>query len=235
MSQRPMDDASLAEAIARGDGAAARELYRCHCHAILRFAMAMTNNRTAAEDIVHDTFVELLRRPRNYDPARGSLRAFLYGIARNRIASSARRAAPRAPQLHEGEVYQLSQLVAAPLELDAAPQADALEAPTPEDQTQRAQELELLRTAIGSLPLDFREVIVWCDLKEVPYAGVAEILGCPIGTVRSRLHRARALLAETFRSLQRQGLSGSREQQDITRCAVESDGDLAATLKGGSP
>jgi RNA polymerase sigma-70 factor (ECF subfamily) len=234
MSQRPVDDASLADAIARGDGDAARELYRRHCHAILRFAIAMTNNRMAAEDIVHDTFVEFLHRPRNYDPNRGSLRAFLCGIARHRIASSARRAAPSPPDLNDEDEYPLPQMMTELPKLAVA--TGAPEGPTPEDQTERAQELELLRTAITTLPLVYREVIALCDLKEVPYASVADILGCPIGTVRSRLHRARALLGETFRSL----LQGRRPapceaSQDTPDCAVQPGTDLAATLKGGTP
>ena len=92
MSESPTDDVSLIEALAGGDAEAARELYRRHCQPILRFALAMTDCRAAAEDVVHDTFVELLQRPGNYDPGRGSLRAFLYGIARHRIARSVRTA-----------------------------------------------------------------------------------------------------------------------------------------------
>jgi RNA polymerase sigma-70 factor (ECF subfamily) len=235
MSQRPVDDASLADAIARADGDAARELYRRHCHAILRFAITMTNNRAAAEDIVHDTFVEFLHCPSNYDPARGSLRAFLCGIARHRIASSARRARVLPVELNDDEVYPLTQMRTEPHELVANPQG-TLEDPTLEDQTERAQELELLRTAITALPLVYREVIALCDLKEVPYASVADILGCPIGTVRSRLHRARALLSKTFRALLCQGpAAGCEANPDTTACPIRPDTDLAATLKGGTP
>ena len=188
MSESPTDDVSLIEALAGGDAAAARELYRRHCHPILRFALAMTDSRAAAEDIVHDTFVELLQRPGNYDPERGSLRAFLYGIARHRIAKSVRAA-----------------VIAPP---DAGPDEDAAGKPaelaasvcTPEDQAERSQDIERLRAAISALPLLYREVIAWCDLEEVPYATVADILDCPIGTVRSRLHRARGLLAVAFRT-----------------------------------
>ncbi|HEX8783029.1 MAG TPA: sigma factor-like helix-turn-helix DNA-binding protein, partial [Steroidobacteraceae bacterium] len=67
-------------------------------------------------------------------------------------------------------------------------------------QAERSQDIERLRAAISTLPLVYREVIAWCDLEEVPYATVADILDCPIGTVRSRLHRARGLLAEAFRT-----------------------------------
>src|SRR5215469_2994331 len=97
MSESRMDDTLLVEALAGGNVEAARELYRRHCQPILRFAVAMADSRAAAEDIVHDTFVELLQRPGNYDPERGSLRAFLYGIARHRIAKAVHAAviAPR--------------------------------------------------------------------------------------------------------------------------------------------
>jgi RNA polymerase sigma factor (sigma-70 family) len=194
MSGSPVDDALLVEAMGGGDAEAARELYQRHCQPILRFALAMTDSRAAAEDIVHDTFVELLQRPGNYDPDRGSLRAFLYGIARHRIAKSRRPAviAPQgsAPDEDDGHGRHAT---AMPAEL-------ATPAGTPQDQAERSQDIERLHAAIAALPLVYREVIAWCDLAEVPYATVADILDCPIGTVRSRLHRARAVLAEAFRS-----------------------------------
>jgi RNA polymerase sigma-70 factor (ECF subfamily) len=188
-----VDDALLVEAMASGEGEAARELYQRHCQPILRFALAMTDSRAAAEDIVHDTFVELLQRPGNYDPERGSLRAFLYGIARHRIAK-AWRAAVIAPQgSARDEDGHGSHATATAADL-------AAQAGTPQDQAEHSQDIERLHAAIAALPLAYREVIAWCDLGEVPYATVADILDCPIGTVRSRLHRARAVLAEAFRS-----------------------------------
>jgi RNA polymerase sigma-70 factor (ECF subfamily) len=55
--------------------------------------------------------------------------------------------------------------------------------------------LDALRRAVLSLPLRYREAVVLCDLQETPYAEAADALGCAVGTVRSRLHRGRALLA----------------------------------------
>jgi len=216
MSEPPTDDGSLVEALARGDAEAARELYRRHCHPILRFALAVTHSRAAAEDIVHDTFVELLQRPGNYDPERGSLRAFLYGIARHRIATSVR-ATVIAPSGPDEDAH--GRLAAGePAEL-------AARAGTPEDQAERSQDLERLRAAIRALPLIYREVIAWCDLEEVPYATVADILDCPIGTVRSRLHRARGLLAEAFRS--------PRQREDVLNRDAQIQGAPAPVLGGG--
>jgi RNA polymerase sigma-70 factor, ECF subfamily len=223
MSAPATDDASLVEGLADGNAEAARELYRRHCHPILRFAVTMTTSRAAAEDIVHDTFVELLQHPANYDPERGSLRAFLYGIARHRIAKSVRGAviAPHDPGGDEDAHGTLAR--AEPVEL-AAPSG------TPEDQAGHSQDLERLRAAIRALPLVYREVIAWCDLEEVPYATVADILDCPIGTVRSRLHRARGLLAEAFRSSQqRKNARDADTGGRVPNCAP-----IGGVLGGGS-
>jgi RNA polymerase sigma factor (sigma-70 family) len=69
------------------------------------------------------------------------------------------------------------------------------------DQIDRARDIERVRSAVFDLPRVHREVIVLCDLEELSYATAAEILGCPIGTVRSRLSRARALLATRLEPL----------------------------------
>jgi len=63
----------------------------------------------------------------------------------------------------------------------------------------RREGLDALRRAVLALPRRYREVVVLCDLEEVDYADAAEALGCPIGTVRSRLHRARALLLDKLK------------------------------------
>ena len=221
-----MDDASLVEALAGGNVEAARELYRRHCQPILRFAVAMTDSRAAAEDIVHDTFVELLQRPGNYDPERGSLRAFLYGIARHRIARSTRTAAIALADSVDGQDEHGRIAAGKPAE-PAAP------AVTPEDQAERSQDIERLRKAISSLPVVYREVIAWCDLGEVPYATVADILDCPIGTVRSRLHRARVLLAKAFLS-PRQGEAARNPDPGTPGAAVPDCTRLDGVLGGGS-
>lgn len=178
---------------------------------------------------MHDTFVELLHRPHNYDPGRGSLRAFLYGIARHRIANSMRRAAPVPADVDDNDAHSQAAVASERPEIAAAALADA-----PEDQMERAQELEFLRAAISALPLVYREIIAWCDLEEVPYATVADILGCPIGTVRSRLHRARALLAETFQSLQHQCESPREPDRGTADSPAQPCTPLTPAFKGGS-
>ena len=67
------------------------------------------------------------------------------------------------------------------------------------DGLSKEQELAALQIAILSLPPNYREVVVLCDLEELPYAQAAQHLGCAVGTVRSRLHRARAFLGAKLR------------------------------------
>ena len=59
----------------------------------------------------------------------------------------------------------------------------------------RAERIDTLRRAVQALPVLYREAVVLCDLQEMPYGDAAEVIGCPVGTVRSRLHRARVMLA----------------------------------------
>ena len=78
--------------------------------------------------------------------------------------------------------------------------------------------IEALRRSVLALPRRYREVVVLCDLEEVDYGEAALVLGCPIGTVRSRLHRARALLLEKL-SQRWQHRSGSMALKPI-RCLI---------------
>src|SRR5688572_12763468 len=90
MTDAPADPAELVRRLHQGDATAAHALYRLYGGALLRFGLALCGCRQTAEDIVHDTFVELLRYPMRFDPARGSLSCYLYAIARHRLARVAR-------------------------------------------------------------------------------------------------------------------------------------------------
>jgi RNA polymerase sigma-70 factor (ECF subfamily) len=160
--------------------------------------MAMSNCRQTAEDLVHDTFVELLRQPGRFDPTRGSVQGYLFGIARHRLSRIAR-VSVRDSELPAGDDAdeavdgaRAGALAAGGDETAAAPWGSAEDTGEALD---RARNIELVRAAVFDLPRVHREVVALCDLEELPYATVAAILGCPIGTVRSRLSRARALLA----------------------------------------
>ena len=180
------DDEEIMTRLAAGDPAALRELYERHGRALLRFSAAMCRSRQSAEDLVHDTFVALLRGPSLFDPAQGSVFGYLCGVLRHRISRHYRQ---------QKRWVALDSSDETPVTLDR-------ESPGPADEIARSQVTAAFRRALLELPLQHREIIALCDLEELPYQAVAGILDCPIGTVRSRLHRARALLTLRLASLE---------------------------------
>jgi RNA polymerase sigma-70 factor (ECF subfamily) len=198
MTALTADDATLVGRLRHGDAAAARELYERHGGALLRFAMTMSDSRQSAEDVVHDTFVELLRHPARFDPERGPVIAFLLGIARHRMARLARVSLRDAEVTLDGTEPGDDEGRMDPVPPRATAGLTAVEDTA--DELDRLQSIARVRAAVFDLPRVHREVIALCDLEELPYATVATILGCPIGTVRSRLSRARALLATRLES-----------------------------------
>lgn len=171
------DDSEHMARLAAGDATALRHLYEKHGRALLRFSAAMCRSRQVAEDLVHDTFVALLREPFSFDPALGSVYGYLCGVLRHRVSRHFR---------------QQKRWVA--LDADDERAEPRAEAPGAADEIARTELTAAFRRAMLDLPLQHREIIALCDLEELPYAAVADILRVPIGTVRSRLHRARALL-----------------------------------------
>jgi RNA polymerase sigma-70 factor (ECF subfamily) len=175
-------DVDLMSRAAEGDRDAFAALYRRHQASIYRFARLMTGSSQMAEDVVQDVFLALMRRASRYDAARASLTTYLYGSARHhtrrrllrdRLFVSVDGRTPDARELTDGG--------------DVA------------GELVRACEVRELRAAILTLPARYREVIVLCDLQDVTYVETATAIGCAVGTVRSRLHRARQLLAQKMR------------------------------------
>ncbi|HWC97121.1 MAG TPA: RNA polymerase sigma factor [Candidatus Sulfopaludibacter sp.] len=147
-------------------------LYREHYPAVFRFALYMTGDAAAAGEITQDVFVWLIHHSAEYDAGRGSLGAFLGGVARKFLHRRQRNERRWLP-LHEGAAAH--QDLAAGLERD--------------------QEAAQLHRAIAALPERYREAVVLCDLQGNSYDQAAAVMGCATGTVKSRLHRARELLA----------------------------------------
>jgi RNA polymerase sigma-70 factor (ECF subfamily) len=174
-------DDELLLRLRKGDEQAFTALYRRRQGAIYRFALHMSGSSALAEDIVQEAFLALLREECGFDPERGTLSGYLFGIARKLVLRNVERGRSNVPLEAETEE-------GAPREL--AVTDDPLAGLT------RHETIEALRRAVQALPRRYREVVVLCDLEELDYADAAVALGCPIGTVRSRMHRARALLLE---------------------------------------
>ncbi|MBA3252647.1 MAG: RNA polymerase sigma factor [Burkholderiaceae bacterium] len=163
-----------------GDERAFTALYRRHRAAVYRFAWLLTGSAAQAADITQDVFVELLSAPKGYDAARGSLAAYLCGIARFR--------AYRAIDSRMQSVDDFDALV----EAHAAHDAPAM----PYERLERARALQTLYGAIRKLPPIFRDVLILVELQEMSYSDTAAIAGIELGTVRSRLSRAKLKLAQ---------------------------------------
>ena len=165
-------------AAAGGDKEAFAALYRRRRPDVYRFALHMTGSVPAAEDIAQDVFMTVIHEARRFEPGRASVTAWLLGIARNHAR---RRLAERT---HE----PLAQIGEGPAATD-----------DPVDALSSARDVDRVRRALRRLPVMYREVIVLCDLQELSYEEAAAAAQCAVGTVRSRLHRGRALLATSIR------------------------------------
>ena len=175
---RDPNDEALLSRIAGGDGEALAVLFRRRQQNVYRFALHLTGSPSMADDVTQDVFVALIRDAGRFEPGRATVPAWLCGIARNYVR---RRLAV------DRETASIESEEALEVALPAA-------RPDPLEDLTSLEAIESLRRAVLSLPLRYREVIVLCDLQELSYADAAAALDCPVGTVRSRLNRGRALL-----------------------------------------
>jgi RNA polymerase sigma-70 factor, ECF subfamily len=197
------DDGLLGRMIA-GDEEAFTLLYRRRHPSIYRFALHMSGNTTVAEDVTQEVFMTLIRNPRRFDPARGSLSGFLFGVARNFLKK--RWEQDRRLVALEGDANEIG---------ERAPVGDGSKngasrngshangngwgGSAGTDEFATRETISRVRNAVATLPENYREIVVLCDLEEMSYEEAAAALGCPVGTVRSRLHRARAILLDKLR------------------------------------
>ncbi|HKW25355.1 MAG TPA: sigma-70 family RNA polymerase sigma factor [Terriglobales bacterium] len=187
---RELNDGDLLRRMLAGDEHAFTALYRTHQAAIYRFARQMTGEAALAEEVTQEVFLTLMREGRSFNARRGLLRAWLYGIARNCI----RRCLER-ERLYVGLDSEEREENTADLLPDPCVPDDGLAG------LGSRETVEQVRRAVLALPAVYREAVILCELHELGYAEAAQVLGCPVGTVRSRLHRARELLAPRLKCL----------------------------------
>jgi RNA polymerase sigma-70 factor (ECF subfamily) len=202
------DDVDLVREVAAGSHDALADLYDRHADAVYAAASRLTSDRGLAEEVVQETFLALWNRAETFDPAIGSLAAWLHTIARNRTVDRLR-AAGRRPTL-------------VPLSAAAAPgsafagaeeaDADALErvlasgsvvaAAVPDRSPEMESALRELRVtlqrALGAMPEAERIVIVMAYSDDLSQSEIAERLGWPLGTVKTRTRRALQRLREAL-------------------------------------
>ncbi|MFD7612772.1 sigma-70 family RNA polymerase sigma factor [Streptomyces sp. NPDC059828] len=174
----PADESITSWALAArgGDADAVERFVRALHRDVLRYVAHLCGDPQSADDLVQDTFLRALGSLHRFE-GRSSARAWLLSIARRAVIDSYRYAAAR-PRLHDVPDWQLTVELAQPRDLPGFDDGVAL--------------LELL----AALPPERREAFVLTQMLGLPYAEAAELSGCPIGTVRSRVARARATLME---------------------------------------
>lgn len=200
-------DEELLRLIMAGNADAFTTLYRRRQAGIYRFALQMCGSEGIAEDVTQEVFMTLVRRESQiFDASRGTLAAYLYGIARNQVLRRL-----------EKERHFVALVEDTAEDGGAATEPAATTAHDPLAELTRHELIESVQQAVLALPAHYREVVVLCELHEMSYAEAATALGCAVGTVRSRLHRARALLCERLREV-RQREAGVAKDFDPLRC-----------------
>jgi len=194
-----MTDEQLLKRLQEGDENAFTQLYNRRKEPLFRFALQMSSSAALAEDVLQEVFMTLIEGKAHYDPAKGTLASFLYGIARNHVLTILR----KDRRYSVPEVQDSDETTA----LDIAAN-DA----TPLDGILLDERLEEVRRTVSKLPAQYKEAVVLCDLHELTYEEAASITGCAIGTLRSRLHRGRQLIIQKLlRS--KDNLETSREEK----------------------
>jgi RNA polymerase sigma-70 factor (ECF subfamily) len=178
------DDRELWERIRAGDAREFDLFYRQCAPHLQRFLRQLVGSPQAAEDVTHESFLQLWRRPNGFRPEGGSLRAYLFGIARKRAAEWWRQRKPErdAPM---------------PEEDTTMPEAAGHTAPHSTEETR-----SLVGDAFSRLDADERTLLWLREVEGQSYAELAQILEVPLGTVRSRLFDARENLRRIWHSTQ---------------------------------
>jgi len=189
----PTDDAGVVLEMAAGSEAALETLYDRYATAIFAAVYRLTSHRGTAEEVVQETFLTLWNRAETFDPGTGSLPSWLHAIARNR-AIDRLRASGRRPTLiglasiaapDEDPSQALERLaVRGSVVAGSAPSAG------PEDAVEAASIREALQAAVAAMPDDERTVILLAYQDDLSQSEIAERLGWPLGTVKTRTRRA---------------------------------------------
>ncbi len=174
-------DAELIARLADGCEASFTAFYERHADALYRFALAVSASRAVAEEATQEVMLHVMQRPQQFDAGRSAnARNWLYGILRNQVRVLLRGTSGDA----------------------RAADGDQPSVRSAESEAAWLQMQQGIGKAIAALPLDQREALVMCCLQDVDYAAAAQILGVPVGTIRSRINRARTALKGNFEAQQ---------------------------------
>lgn len=180
-------DEILLRQMMAGNADAFEQLYDRRQAGIYQYALRMSGSPALAEDVVQDVFIEFMRDAHLFDSSKGTVAGYLFGMARHRVFRRLERERRFVSMSSEDDEENFE----ARLVIEANPLGDF----------ERSETVETVRQAILNLPEHYREVVVLCSLHEMSYEQAADLVGCPVGTIRSRLNRARTMLIEKLQLL----------------------------------
>lgn len=203
-----LSDEELLRRMLAGDGVAFARLYQLWQSSIYRFSLRMSGSEASAEDVTQEVFLTLMENGHQYS-GKGTFASYLFSITRHKL-------------LRRFQRERLFTSLEAEEDFDNAAEQRldekffALSDPLVE--LTRNEMIETVRQAVMGLPLHYREVVLLCHLHELSYAEAAEVIGCEIGTVCSRLYRARAILATRLERLKAD--AAPQMKLNLARCSI---------------
>jgi RNA polymerase sigma-70 factor, ECF subfamily len=174
-------DSELMARVRDGDVAQLGELFERHHRRLFNFYLRMMGNRQVAEDLVQETFMRMLRYRHTFR-GEGEFAAWMFSMARNLGASYLRKTL-RTQTVSTDDV--------------AEPAAEGTQA----DELELADEVSHLRRALLELPRDKRELLLLSRFEMLKHHQIADLLGCSVGAVKVRIHRAMRQLRETYQAM----------------------------------
>ena len=206
MAWENADDNQLYQMASAGEEAAFVILYRRWQGSLYRYSLRLSGSAPLAEDVTQEVFLALMDGDSGFDPALGSFSSYAYGIARNHVLRRMSRERFFAPMTEEAAEQQ--QGIGQAWESKSDPLGNMT----------RQEKIDALHRAVATLPWRYREVVVLCELQELSYADAAQVIGCPEGTIRSRLHRARVFLLEKLQ--EKSGEAARAPRTEPARCLL---------------
>lgn len=192
-----IDGALLVRRCLQGDSSAWAEMVRLHHKRVYGLCYRFTGNATDAEDLTQDVFLKIYSNLASFDATRGSLPVWITTMTRNLLVDNFRRSRNQRAtgSLDEGwetadELHPSDRLMAG--------------APSPHDAAVRKELEAMVQRALAQVSVELREAVILRDLQDLDYKEIAQVLGIPEGTVKSRISRGRAELARLLERSQRE-------------------------------
>jgi RNA polymerase sigma-70 factor, ECF subfamily len=182
-------DPELLKRCLAGDNTAWEELLRTHTRKVYNLCYRFSGLGGDAEDLTQEIFIKIFQTLRSYDPTQGSFQTWLNRVSRNHLVDHYRRT--RKDRL-------TSPIEDEPMQLGEKPASGS----SPAERVEWRERKELLQAGLDRLSPDMREAVILRDLQDLDYQEIAQVLGVPEGTVKSRINRGRVELARVLKRME---------------------------------